>query len=122
MRFFCDRGSARFIGRVTLKYWEQFDETEVGWVLRRDCWGYGYATEAGLACISWAFARLAIPYLTAMVHPNNVRSIKVAERLRMRPLRMDVLLGEPVHVYAITRDEWASRRGAHHGRPDTKLR
>jgi RimJ/RimL family protein N-acetyltransferase len=33
-----------FLGRVSLKYWPQFDEAEVGWVLRRDAWGHGYAT------------------------------------------------------------------------------
>ncbi len=116
-----DGASGRFVGRVSLRYWGQFDETEVGWVLRRDAWNHGYATEAGHACLDWAFTHLAIPYLTAMVHPDNVRSSRVAERLGMQPLRMDVLLGEPVRVYAITREEWASRRtptdgGGHHAR------
>jgi RimJ/RimL family protein N-acetyltransferase len=48
-----DRATKRFLGQVGLKYWPQFDETEVGWVLRRDAWGRGYATEAGRACIDW---------------------------------------------------------------------
>jgi RimJ/RimL family protein N-acetyltransferase len=34
-----ERDTSRFIGRAGLKYWPQFDETEVGWVLRRDAWG-----------------------------------------------------------------------------------
>lgn len=83
-----DGAAGRFIGRVTLKYWTQFDETEVGWALRRDAWHHGYATEAGHACVDWAFAHLAISHLTAMVHPDNVRSIQVAELLRMQPLRI----------------------------------
>ncbi len=29
-----DRGSGRFLGRVGLKYWPQFQETEAGWLLR----------------------------------------------------------------------------------------
>ncbi len=60
------RLSGRFLGRVGLKYWPQFDETEVGWVLRRDAWGHGYATEAARACLDWGFGNLAIPY-----HPDN---------------------------------------------------
>src|SRR5882724_12654513 len=41
-----DRESGAFLGRCGLKHWPQFDETELGWVLRGDAWGQGYATEA----------------------------------------------------------------------------
>jgi len=34
-----DRDSGRLLGRVGLKYWPQFGETEAGWLLRRDAWG-----------------------------------------------------------------------------------
>jgi RimJ/RimL family protein N-acetyltransferase len=81
-----DRLSGRFLGRVGLKYWPQLDETEVGWVLRRDAWGQGYATEAARACLDWGFGNLAIPYLTAMIHPDNAASIRVARRLGLAVL------------------------------------
>ena len=106
-----ERTTGRFIGRSGLKYWPQFDETEVGWVLHPDAWGHGFATEAGQACIDWGFRALAIPYLTAMILPDNVRSVHVALRLGMRPLRRDVLFELPVVVYSIDRPD-ASR---HHG-------
>lgn len=41
-----DAADGTFLGRCGLKYWPQFDETELGWVLRRQSWGRGYATEA----------------------------------------------------------------------------
>lgn len=102
-----DRASGRFLGRAGLKYWPQFDETELGWVLRSDAWGHGYATEAGRACLQWGFSEFAMPYLTAMIQPENVRSIRVAERLGLTPLRTDVLLGDPVVVYILGREHWA---------------
>jgi RimJ/RimL family protein N-acetyltransferase len=105
-----DRGEGRFLGRAGLKRWPQFGETEVGWVLRRDAWGRGYATEAGRACIEWAFGSLGLRRLTSMVHPRNEASIRVARRLGMRPLRRDVLHGEPVIVF-FTEPE-ASAEGA----------
>ena len=62
-----ERDGRRFLGRGGLKYWTRFGETEVGWVLRRDAWGHGYATEAGRACVEWGFANFTLPYLTAMI-------------------------------------------------------
>jgi len=98
-----ERASGRFLGRSGLKYWPQFNETEVGWVLRPDVWGHGYATEAGQACLDWGFRDLEVPYLTAMILRDNHRSIAVAERLGMEPLRADSLMNLPVTVYAIER-------------------
>ena len=103
-----DRADGRFIGRAGLHYWPQFDETEVGWVLRRDAWGRGYATEAARACVDWGFASLSVSYLTAMIHRDNERSIRVACRLGLSPLRDDVLLDTPVVVDALRRDDWSS--------------
>ena len=98
-----ERATGRFLGRSGLKYWPQFDETEVGWVLRVDAWGHGFATEAGRACLDWGFRDLDVPYLTAMIRPDNHRSIHVAERLGMTPIRSDSLMGLPVVVHAIDR-------------------
>jgi RimJ/RimL family protein N-acetyltransferase len=101
-----ERVSGRFLGRSGLKYWPQFAETELGWVLHPDDWGRGYATEAGRACAQWGFLNLDVPRLTAMIRPDNQRSIAVAQRIRMSRLRPDVLLGEPVTVYSISRERW----------------
>jgi len=95
-----ERATGRFLGRSGLKYWPQFGETEVGWLLRPDAWGRGFASEAGRACVEWGFEHLQLGHITAMIRPDNHRSIRVAERLGMEPLRGDVLLGEPVVVYA----------------------
>jgi RimJ/RimL family protein N-acetyltransferase len=104
-----ERASGRFLGRSGLKYWPQFDETEVGWVLRPDVWGQGFATETGRACLDWGFRDLGVPYVTAMILPDNHRSIRVAERLGMEPLRSDSLMELPVMVYAIERPHRAAR-------------
>ncbi len=96
-----ERLSGRFLGRIGLKYWPQFDETEVGWVLRLDAWGQGFATEAGKATIAWGFRQTEVEYLTAMIRPGNTRSIRVAERLGMTPLRTDVLFNDPVVIYCL---------------------
>ncbi|MDQ3607309.1 MAG: GNAT family N-acetyltransferase [Actinomycetota bacterium] len=102
-----ERTSGDFIGRVGLKRWRQFDETEIGWVLRAAAWGHGYATEAARACLDWGFSALTDPYLTAMIERENSRSARVAHRLNFAPLRNDVLLDTEVVVYALHRDDWS---------------
>jgi RimJ/RimL family protein N-acetyltransferase len=101
-----DHTGGRLLGRVGLRYWPQFGETEAGWLLRRDAWGHGYATEAGRACLDWGFATLPVPYITAMIHPENTRSMRVAQRLDFGPAREDVLLGDSVIVHTVGRKGW----------------
>ena len=105
------RADGRFIGRAALKHWPQWDETEVGWVIRREEWGKGFATEAARACADWGFRTLPVPYLTACIQPHNARSIAVAERLGMQPRRNDVLNEIPGVVYAVDRGNWSNPEG-----------
>jgi RimJ/RimL family protein N-acetyltransferase len=100
-----ERATGRLLGRSGLKRWPQFQETDVGWLLRPDVWGKGMATEAGRACTEWGFEQLQLPYITAMIRADNGRSIRVAERLAMSPLRDDILLGDPVVVYSAKREQ-----------------
>ncbi|WP_329585167.1 GNAT family N-acetyltransferase [Streptomyces sp. NBC_01362] len=97
------KSSGTFVGRSGLQYWEQFDEVELGWTLRADHWGHGYATEAAQSCLDWGFATLENDYFTALMRPGNEASVKVAERLGFSPRREDQLQGSPVTVYALDR-------------------
>lgn len=97
------REDGAFLGRTGLKYWPQFGETEIGWALRPEARGKGFATEAAHAILDWGFQRFDAPYFTAMIRSDNAASIAVAERLGMSPIREDELLGVPVVVYAVER-------------------
>jgi RimJ/RimL family protein N-acetyltransferase len=56
---------------------------EVGWRLRADAWGHGYATEAGREALRVGFER-GLQEIVAFVHPDNHRSAAVTERLGMK--------------------------------------
>lgn len=94
-----DRDSGAFLGRTGLKRWPQFGETEVGWALQPEARGKGLATEAARAVLEWS-QQFELPYVTAMIRPDNPASIAVAERLGLSPMREDELLGIPVIVYS----------------------
>ncbi|MGX6448025.1 GNAT family N-acetyltransferase [Patulibacter sp. S7RM1-6] len=65
---------------------------EVGWRLRREAWGHGYATEAARAALAVAWDALGLDHVVALVTPDNARSLAVAERLGMR------VTGRTTHV------------------------
>jgi RimJ/RimL family protein N-acetyltransferase len=101
-----DRSSGVLLGRTGTMYLQQFDEIELGWTLRREAWGRGYATEAAGACVEWMFRDFELAYLISLIEPGNYRSIQVAARLRMTPLRSEVFLDRPTIVHSIDRDRW----------------
>jgi RimJ/RimL family protein N-acetyltransferase len=91
------------LGRAGLWNPEGWPGLEVGWKLARHAWGHGYATEAAGAAIEWAWTVLNADRLISLIHPENTRSMRVAERLGLRPLRADVLAGRPVVVCGMER-------------------
>jgi RimJ/RimL family protein N-acetyltransferase len=64
----------------TLQEVEGKNEVEVGYHVRRDLWGNGYATEAALACMEYAFAKLGAERVISIIRPENVPSRRVAEK------------------------------------------
>lgn len=98
-----DPVSGEFLGRAGVKYWPEFDFTEAGWVLRRDVWGRGYATEVARASLEFAFANSDLDMVTAMIAHGNDASIAVAKRIGMEPWREDVVFGLNVTIYAARR-------------------
>jgi ribosomal-protein-alanine N-acetyltransferase len=57
---------------------------EMGWVLRRDVWGRGYATEATSALFDAVAGRGDVHTIFARCRPENAASARVMEKLGMR--------------------------------------
>jgi RimJ/RimL family protein N-acetyltransferase len=94
-----ERATGRFVGRAGLWQPEGWPGLEVGWVLSRDAWGLGYATEAGGAAIGYAFDVLQADEIISLIRPENTGSIRVAERLGETYQRDIELMGEVARVY-----------------------
>jgi RimJ/RimL family protein N-acetyltransferase len=97
------REDGSLIGRVGLWRPEGWPGLEVGWRLARAAWGRGYATEAARAAIAWAWANLEVDQLISIIHPENAGSMRVAERLGMRRLREQDVLGQRAVIFGIDR-------------------
>ncbi len=59
-------------------------EVEIGWRLNRTAWGKGYATEAARPIAEHALRALRLPRIVAQIHPGNIPSMRVAEKIGMR--------------------------------------
>lgn len=57
------------------------DVPEAGWVVRRDWWGKGLASEVMTAAISWFDRQHSPRRITCMIEEGNVASERVASRL-----------------------------------------
>ena len=55
----------------------------VGYIFGKKYWHRGYAQESASACVDYAFRTLGAGHVTAQIRPNNLPSVKVAERLGM---------------------------------------
>jgi RimJ/RimL family protein N-acetyltransferase len=98
-----ERDSGRFVGRVGLHRPEGWPDLEVGWMLARDTWGRGYATEAARASLDHAWDVLGAAHVVSLIAPENVASVRVAERIGERPEGTFDLQGLEVLVYGIDR-------------------
>jgi RimJ/RimL family protein N-acetyltransferase len=59
------------------------DDVEIGWRLREDVWGQGYAREAATAALAWGWAHLPAPRIVAMTVAANTASWGLMLRLGM---------------------------------------
>ena len=73
---------------------------EMGWVLRRDQWGHGYATEAARGVLTHA-AELGLRRVYSLITPGNARSRGVAKRLGMTVEREVMWAGRLHDLWAL---------------------
>src|SRR4051812_15941652 len=64
---------------------EVLPAVEVGWRLAPAWWGRGLATEAARVSVRYGFETLGLHTIVSIIDPGNERSLRVAEKLGMRP-------------------------------------
>jgi len=95
------RSSGEFLGMAGLiphaTGWEVF------YSFARKNWGQGFATETAAACRDHAFVRFAQTRLIAIIHPRNLRAVRVALKLGMREAGTIDFWGRPNRLFEIRR-------------------
>jgi RimJ/RimL family protein N-acetyltransferase len=104
-----EKSSGAFAGEVGISHF--FRETqppvenlrEAGWVLSPAAQGKGYATEAVSAVLAWTDTRLPDPRTICLIHPENVPSLRVAEKCGFREWFRGTYHNEPCILFQHTR-------------------
>lgn len=104
------------IGEVSLIWRSVADgQAEIGYILNPDFQGQGYATEAGVALLSFAFGAAELHRVYARCDARNIASWHLMERLGMRReahFREHARFKghwDEEFVYAILANEWRAR-------------
>ena len=94
-----DKTSDKLLGFSGLFESPLIDEPELSWSLSAKNHGKGYASEAAVLVRNWAFREHNIGPLMSLVHPDNISSKRVAERLGASVESHSTWMGQPRLVY-----------------------
>lgn len=111
-----EKSSGRWLGQLGPWRPEGWPGNEVGWTFHPDSWGSGYATEAAVAAVDWAFEHLGWNDIIHCIDLDNTPSQRLAQRLGSRNKGPGKLPppseDHPIDVWGQTREEWFARRTA----------
>jgi RimJ/RimL family protein N-acetyltransferase len=106
-----ERASGAFVGRIGPLAPPAWPDFEIAWGLAASACGKGYAQEAARAAITWSFETFPLDRIISIIHPLNVASQRVAERVgecrtavRFTPFR------EPCDIWELRREDWLRGR------------
>lgn len=97
--------TGRFIGRCGLLPWtiDGQPEVEVAYLLAKEFWGQGLATEAARAIVRYAFSQLGLSRLICLIDSENSASLRVAEKIGMSFERAGQDEKGPYLLYSLAR-------------------
>jgi ribosomal-protein-alanine N-acetyltransferase len=75
-------GDDAAVGKIGHWRWQRaHSRSEVGFIVRRDLWGQGFAAEALAAVVDWGFRRLELHSIEAQLDSENLGSQRTLERV-----------------------------------------
>lgn len=92
-----------FLGQIGIlkQEIEGKEENCLAFMIGREYWNKGYATEGAIACIDYAFKVLKLEELIATVERENLQSIGVLKKIGMKYVREADYFNEKVDIYSI---------------------
>ncbi len=109
--------TGELIGFIGLAYQEYVTDytpaTDIGWRLKKDSWGNGYATEGAKRCLDFAFSKLNLEKIISVCTEQNTKSEHVMKKIGMKKIgdfNHPKLKAYPEHekcmCYEMTKNHW----------------
>jgi len=105
-------GHEELIGWNGLQFLPETGEIEVGYLLSKPFWGQGLAPEGAYAALVFGFETLNLERIIGLVHPDNVASRRVLEKIGMSFIDRASYFGMEVCRYRIERPSFRRPAGA----------
>ena len=100
-----EKASRRFVGEVGFADLRRMIDPplggapEIGWALARWAHGRGFATEAVRAAVAWGTTHFGPARTVCLISPDNLASIRVAEKCGYSRLQHASYKGEPTIIF-----------------------
>lgn len=97
------RDDRAFVGWFVLKYCGNSCDVEIGYRLRPEAWGRGYATEGARVVVRYVFDELELDRLIGVTHPDNVASQRVLMKAGLADAGWGRYYGRRLRLFAARR-------------------
>ncbi len=95
------KADEELVGFCGMKFLPELGLNELGYRLKKKCWGRGLATEAAAATLGYARSTLGLDYVIALIVEGNSASVRVVEKLGMSHNGMEKYMGLDVMKYEL---------------------
>lgn len=103
------KSDQQLLGWATLQHLTPNGEIEIGYRLMKNYWGNGYATEASLPLLDFAFQELKLQELVAAAYLENKGSVNVLKKLGLKFIDKRLFGAVEAGYFKITRSEWENK-------------
>jgi RimJ/RimL family protein N-acetyltransferase len=100
------------IGFCGFRFVEPDGDVEILYGIKPRRWGRGYATEAARSLLAWAFRETDLPRIFGGADAPNRASLRVLEKLGMRPHGIRTTVAGETPYWVIDRETFLRRPGS----------
>ena len=104
------KDTGAFVGWSGLKFERElrkdFDYYDLGYRLKEEFWGHGYATEAAMASLQFGFKDLKLKEFCAAAHTDHIASNTILKKIGLLPSGTFVYEGDLCNWYKLNNTKW----------------
>ena len=98
-----EKNTGNPIGWYVLNYLDNTELVEIGYRLKEEYWGKGYATEMSHHLLKYGFETLGLNKIAGVTHPDNEGSKKVLQKIGLKYIGLKFYYQQDVSYFELTK-------------------